>query len=237
MRIVIGAAGRGTRFKELTREQPKILIPINGKPYLYYILQAVEAAGFTEIVLVVGYQAEKIVAFLASYPNRITIKLVNQYEKLGAEKYGTACLLECVQEQMGQDNFVLLYGDNLYSSRDLHRFILEDNNNYIAGYPVTDYKKYGILLSDGDNYLKEIIEKPQAPVGNLANCGLYKFNNEIFKYLKKIKKSPRGEYELTDAISLLAKKRKVKVVKLLDYWLDLGAPEDIEKVERFVQKL
>lgn len=237
MRMVIGAAGRGTRFKELTQTQPKILIPVNGKPYLYYILQAVEAAGFSEIILVVGYQAEKIAEFLQTYPNRVTIKIVNQFEKIGQEKYGTACLLESVQDFVGQESFVVLYGDNLCSSRDLRRFILEDNNNYIAGYPVTDYKKYGILIRDAENNLKEIIEKPSTPVGNLANCGLYKFNNEIFKYLTKIKKSPRGEWELTDAISLLAKKRKVKVVKLLDYWLDLGAPEDISKVESFISKI
>jgi len=82
--------------------------------------------------------------------------------------------------------------------------------------------------------LKEIIEKPKEYVGNLINTGLYKFTSDVFEKLPLIEKSPRGEYELTDVISLLAKDKKVKVVKMNDGWMDFGNPDDISKVSNFL---
>ena len=79
-------------------------------------------------------------------------------------------------------------------------------------------------------------EKPEEFVGNLINTALYKFTPEIFKALDKIKLSPRGEYELTDAITILSKRGKVKVIKVKDWWLDLGCKEDIPKIEEFLKK-
>jgi bifunctional UDP-N-acetylglucosamine pyrophosphorylase/glucosamine-1-phosphate N-acetyltransferase len=73
-------------------------------------------------------------------------------------------------------------------------------------------------------------------VGNLINTGLYKFTPEIFNKVSKIKKSPRGEYEITDAITLLAEEKKVKVKKIDDHWLDFGNPGDIVKLFRFLKK-
>ena len=65
---------------------------------------------------------------------------------------------------------------------------------------------------------------------------MYKFTQEIFEVLKKIEKSERGEYELTSAIDILAKKKKFKVIPLEDYWVDLGKYEDVPKVEEFLKK-
>ena len=65
---------------------------------------------------------------------------------------------------------------------------------------------------------------------------LYKFTPDVFEKLDKIEKSPRGEYEVTDAISLLAKEKKVKIKEIEDYWLDFGNPSDIEKVEKFLNE-
>ena len=95
-------------------------------------------------------------------------------------------------------------------------------------------EKYGVLIEDG-RILKKIVEKPKSFVGNLVNVGLYKFTKDIFKVLDNLKKSERGEYELTDAISFLAKKGKVKVITLKDYWLDLGGLDDIPNVEQFLK--
>ena len=81
------------------------------------------------------------------------------------------------------------------------------------------------------------IEKPKEFYGNLTNIGLYKFTPDIWKALDQIGLSPRGEYELTDAISILAKQGKVKFLKLKEYWLDLGCKEDIPKVTEAIAKL
>ena len=93
----------------------------------------------------------------------------------------------------------------------------------------------GFLIGGGD-LLKEIIEKPKEFVGNLINTSLYKFTPAMFEKLPLIGRSPRGEYEITDVISLLAKDGRVKVKILQDNWMDFGRPEDIEKFsEEFLQ--
>ena len=80
------------------------------------------------------------------------------------------------------------------------------------------------------------MEKPKEFVGNLINTAMYKFTPEIFAALRQIELSLRGEYELTDAISILATQKKVKVKMIQDYWLDFGKPEDIERVAKFLQE-
>ena len=90
------------------------------------------------------------------------------------------------------------------------------------------------MIEDG-GILKKIVEKPKRIVGNLVNVGLYKFTNDIYNVLDNLKKSERGEYELTAAISFLAKKGKVKIITLNDYWLDLGSLDDLPNVEQFLK--
>jgi dTDP-glucose pyrophosphorylase len=181
---------------------------------------------------------------LKKYHYKATI--VNQFKILGGKEkiYGTACPLMCVKEIIGRENFLAVYGDNLYSVKDLKAMRIKDNYNYVAGLIHPHPEKYGILISD-DGFLKKIIEKPSpsqiyeinlgGQVGNLINTGLYKFTPEVFKKISLIKKSPRGEYELTDVITLLAKERKVKVKKIQDYWIDFGNPADIMRLSKFIK--
>ena len=136
---------------------------------------------------------------------------------------------------MGKENFLVVFGDNLYSVKDLKAFNIDDDYNYIGGFFHKNPEKYGVLISD-KGFLKKIIEKPKKYVGNLINTGLYKFTPEVFDKLSKIRKSPRGEYELTDVVTLLAKEKKVKVKELQDYWLDFGNPADVMRISRFLKK-
>lgn len=235
MQLLVGAAGKGTRFNKLTQNQPKHLLEINKQPFLYYLLKNALAAGFDEIILVVGYKAKQIEEYVKqNFPEKV--KTINQDKIIGPERYGSACIVECAEEYLHGD-FAMLYGDNLYSINDLKRFLINDNFNYLAGFKSDHPEKYGVLVKDEQNYLKEIIEKPEKFVGDLVNTGLYKFTPQIFEKIQQLSPSPRGEYELTDAVTLLAKEDKVKVLPLKDYWLDLGAPEDIAKIEKFLNKL
>lgn len=257
MKIVISAAGKGTRMLHLTKNKPKHLIKIKGKPFLYYLLKNIKKAGFFDIVLVVGYKGGEFKKFLESpqyqdlfgkikfalrekfklvynfLQSNYKVTLVNQFEVLGKSKYGTACPLIAVEEIIGQENFVSVCGDTLYSSKDLKTFKINDKLNYVAGFKHKHPEKYGTLIIK-DDYLEKIEEKVKKPKSEIINTAMYKFTPEIFKLIKKIKLSPRGEYELTDAINLLAKKKKVKV-KLIDLWLDFGNPADIIKLTRFLK--
>ncbi|MDD5749417.1 MAG: sugar phosphate nucleotidyltransferase [Patescibacteria group bacterium] len=233
-KVLISAAGRGTRMLDLAKDKPKHLIEVNNKPFLYYLLINLKQAGFKEFVMVVGYKKEFMEVFLNKYKDDFNITLVNQFEILGEEKYGTACPLWCAKDLLVGESFLAVYGDNLYSVEDLQRFNIDDDYCYVAGLPHEQPQNYGVLSVAENGLLKKIVEKPKRPVGNLINTGLYKFSPEVFDYLDKIKLSPRGEYELTDVINLLAEKGKVKAMDLKGIWLDFGKPEDIVKVENYL---
>lgn len=232
-KVVIPAAGCGTRMKHLCKNKPKSLIRIQQKPFLAYLFDDLLTAGYKEFILVVGFYADSMKEFLQNYGYKATV--VNQFEILGPKEkeYGTLCPMKCVRDLVGKENFLSVYGDNLYSVKDLKAMNIDDDFTYVAGLKHCHPEKYGVLISD-DGFLKEIIEKPKEFVGDLINTGLYKFTPEIFDKISQVKLSPRGEYELTDAITLLAKERKVKIKPIQDYWLDFGSPGDIIKLNRFL---
>jgi dTDP-glucose pyrophosphorylase len=233
-KVVISAAGQGTRMLELSKDKSKHLIEVNHRPFLAYLLDNIIEAGYTEIMLVVGYREDMIREFLKSYDAKnATIQMVNQFEMLGPreKEYGTACPLKCVKDFVANEQFISLVGDNFYSVEDLKSMNIDDKYVYVGGLKNAHPEHFGVLLEDGE-FLKEIIEKPKEFVGDLINTSLYKFTSEVFEKLPLIQKSPRGEYEITDVLSLLAKDGKVKIKKLKDNWMDFGKQEDIEKFSK-----
>ncbi len=252
-KVVIAAAGQGTRMQELSKDKSKHLIEVNNRPFLAYLIDNLLMAGYKEIILVVGFKVELMGGFIEDYQapqgiekNDFKITLVNQCDILGPKEkeYGTACPIKCVKDIVKNENFLYVYGDNLFSVEDLKSMNIDDEFCYIAGLKQEHPEKYGVLIpfdaaqgkEDGDDFLEKIIEKPKEFVGDLINAGLYKFTPEVFDKLPKIEKSERGEYEITDVISLLAAGKKVKIKKINDYWHDFGNPEDIQKMEDFLKK-
>jgi bifunctional UDP-N-acetylglucosamine pyrophosphorylase/glucosamine-1-phosphate N-acetyltransferase len=182
---------------------------------------------------VVGDKKRQFEDFLKNY--NFKAELINQYDILSKNEYGTLCPIKCIKDIVGRDNFLAVYGDNLYSVKDLKNFKINDNFVYVGGFLHKNPQKYGVLIED-DGFLKEIIEKPKKFVSNLINTGLYKFTFEIFDKIPKISISERGEYELTDAISLLSRDKKVKIKRIEDYWLDFGNPADIMRLSKFLRE-
>ncbi len=248
MKAVILTAGKGTRCLPLTKTTPKVLIPINGRPFLSYLLQNLQEAGFSEFGIIVGHLKEKISDF-AKENNKNSAEFSNcdciqnnssrdicNHNKINAtlieqaEQLGTGHALAQAEKFANGEDFLLISGDNLYSAADIKE-IANSAPNVVAGFAVQNPERYGVLELDGTK-LKQIAEKPKVPKSNLVNTGLYKFSKEIFAALKQIKKSASGEYYLTDAINVLARQNKVEVKKLKDYWIDLGRLGDIPVVER-----
>lgn len=234
-KVVIPAAGKGTRMLELAKDRPKHLIDVLEKPFIYYVLKNLQTAGFTEMILVIGYHAEKMREFANGVGKEFPLTLVDQFETMGREKYGTAIPVLAAQQAVGNEQFVCIYGDNLYSLRDLQAMhALDDEFNYVSLLHVPNPERYGVPIMDGD-MVRDFVEKPKEFISNWASIGCYKFLPEIFPEAAKVGKSPRGEYELTDAVAALAKQGKMKARKMLDYWLDFGNPDDIKKVGDFLQ--
>ncbi|MBI2636801.1 MAG: nucleotidyltransferase family protein [Parcubacteria group bacterium] len=235
-KIVMPAAGRGTRMLDLARDRPKHLIDVLDKPFLYYVLKNLEHAGFAEMILVVGNHAEKMVEFAHGVGAEFPLAIIDQFKVMGTEKYGTAIPVLAAQEAVGGENFVCIYGDNLYSPRDLAAIReLDDAFNYVSLLYSETPERYGVPIIEGER-VTGFVEKPKTFISNWVSIGCYKFTPAIFAEAAKVGKSERGEYELTDAISSLAEQGKVKARKMLDYWMDFGNPDDIKKVGDFLQQ-
>lgn len=234
-KVVIAAAGQGVRMQHLSKDKSKHLIEVNQKPFLTYVLDNLLKAGYKEFILVVGYKCELMEKFIKD--NGYQAQIVNQFEILGPKEkiYGTACPLMCTKDIVGKGQFLYVSGDNLYSVEDLKQMNIEDDYTYVAGLEHENPEKYGVLIKDGGDFLEKIVEKPKEYVGNLINAGMYKFTSDVFEELPKITKSPRGEYEITDVVSLLAQDKKVKIKIIRDYWKDFGNPGDVQELEKFLK--
>ncbi|MFH1781419.1 MAG: sugar phosphate nucleotidyltransferase [Patescibacteria group bacterium] len=234
MKAIIAAAGKGTRMKELGYDCPKHLIQVLGRPFLYYLLDNLKAAGYDEIIVVAGYKFEMMEKAVKDYDSKVEV--VSQFEKMGEDRYGTMIPLLAGREFIGDEDFVFVSGDNYYGVDDLKRMNINDNTNYIASIK-NDYPElYGAIRKDEKNELIEIVEKPEEFVSHEISIGLYKFEAEVFDKLKEVDESKRGEFELTDAINFLAKEHKVKVIEFKNHWFDFGKPEDLPKFEEFLKK-
>ncbi|KON34128.1 MAG: hypothetical protein AC479_01780 [miscellaneous Crenarchaeota group-6 archaeon AD8-1] len=237
MKAIILAAGAGTRLNPITENRPKPLIKISGKPILEYTLEALSYSGINETIIVTNYKEEAIRKYFGD-GRKYHLKI--RYKTQGKMK-GTGHALGKT-ESLIKDNFILIYGDLLFSPEIIKKIINKFNTKKVDGIiTVTSVKnpeKYGIVEIDKRNNITKIIEKPepQNTKSNLANAGLYLFSQEIFDKIKQINPSIRGEYELTDAISLFIKDSK-KILALQindDDWIDIARPWDLLEANRWI---
>src|SRR3989338_5717311 len=136
MKVVILAAGKGTRLAPLTNNLAKVLVPINGKPFLSYVLDNLIAAGYKEIALIVGYRGEQIIEFVSKRydaPKSVSFTFIEQ-----PEQKGTGDAIRCAKTFCGSEHFVVVSGDGLLSVRDFKQ--LNQNNGfcYLMGKEVQD---------------------------------------------------------------------------------------------------
>lgn len=212
---VILAAGESKRTRPLTLHRPKPLIPLLGRPLLSHILD--ELRGLVDrVTLVVGYRADDLRRTLGAEYNGIALNYTVQ-----REVNGTAGALKAVAGSIDEP-FFLLYGDNLISRVDLEQIGTE--RYCLAGLPVDNPRAFGVLDIDGMQ-VQRIREKPADPPPNaLANPGIYHFDQAVFPLLTEIQPSPRGEYELTDLIELLARRHPVGYRACAGFWVPVGNP-------------
>jgi UDP-N-acetylglucosamine diphosphorylase/glucosamine-1-phosphate N-acetyltransferase len=239
MKAVLLAAGEGVRLQPVTSTRPKHLIRVGGKPILEHCLEAVKACGITEAVIVTHYMADAIRQYFGDGA-KLGLKL--EYAEQSAV-LGTGNAVS-VAEPFVDGDFVLVYGDLLFASDALKSVVslyaAEKPAAVMAVVPVEKPESYGIIELADANRVKRIVEKPSAgeAPSNLANAGLYVFSKEIFSEIKQVKASVRGEWELTDALSLLAKNGKSVLAAEISKadWLDIGRPWDLLEANSWALK-
>ncbi len=233
-------------MRELTNELPKPMLLIEGRPILQHIVEGLKAAGIQEFCIITGWKAEVIEAHFGD-GSRWGVQI--RYARQTIQD-GTGKAPEYARDFVGTSDFLLTYGDILVKPDTYQRMIARWKAGTFGGLlTVTigeDVTKGGLNFFDGDFCLTRLVEKPSpSQLEELRssgwlkpgqpvwyNAGIYIFNPVLFEFTSKLQKSPRGEYELTDAISaIVASGRKVAGVEIQGRWVDVRDPEVLASLQ------
>ena len=239
MKAIILSAGEGSRMRPLTLTKPKTMLPVAGKPIIQYNIESLRDNGITDILLIVRYKEEMVRDYFgdgSGFGVNITYK--TQRDFLGtanAISYG---------EDFIEDSIIVLNGDIILDNEIIGEIIEEYDkikpDTLMVLTEVDNPSAFGVVeIKDG--MVKNIVEKPKKgeEPSNLINTGIYIFNRDIFEKIKKTELSERGEYEITDSLSMqIADGKEVIGHKTNKDWIDVGRPwELIEVNEELISQL
>jgi UDP-N-acetylglucosamine diphosphorylase / glucose-1-phosphate thymidylyltransferase / UDP-N-acetylgalactosamine diphosphorylase / glucosamine-1-phosphate N-acetyltransferase / galactosamine-1-phosphate N-acetyltransferase len=230
-KAVLLAAGRGTRMRELTADLPKPMIEVRGKPVLQHIVEGLRDAGVRRFLIIVGYRADAVQNFFGDGARyKIDIQYATQITQ-----DGTGRVVDLARNFVNDSAFVLAYGDILVAPANYKRVVdlADDIEATISVTRGEDVSKGGAVFLNEKMELVDLREKskPGEATSPWYNAGLYAFRPSIFEFIAKLKPSPRGEYELTDAIRELAQSgRKVQALELTGEWADVRDPDVLAKL-------
>jgi glucose-1-phosphate thymidylyltransferase len=234
VKALVLAGGRGTRLRPLTHTSAKQLVPVANRPVLFYGLDAIRAAGITDVGIVVGDTGDEVRAAVGNGSDfGLSVTFIPQEAPLG--------LAHCVliaREFLGDDDFVLYLGDNFLVGgiKDLvGAFLAGGYAAQLLLSRVTEPQYYGVAELDRYGGIVSLQEKPEIPRSDLAIVGVYMFSSAVHEAVKAISPSLRGELEITDAVQwLIDHGHPVHSHLVSGYWKDTGRLQDILECNRIV---
>ena len=228
MKGVILHGGHGTRLRPLTHTGPKQLIPVANKPISQYVLEDLRDSGVKEIAIILGdIMPEKVKGYYGD-GNKFGVKVTYIHqEKPG----GIAQAVGLTQEFVKNDPFIVYLGDNLLKggiSKCVQEFKKEKYDAMILLSEVENPQQFGVAEFDKKGNIVRLIEKPKKPPSNYALTGIYFLTPAVFKMIKKLKPSWRGELEITEALQMLMDEGYKVGHRIVEgWWKDTGTIEDI----------
>ncbi|MFQ6085301.1 MAG: bifunctional sugar-1-phosphate nucleotidylyltransferase/acetyltransferase [Candidatus Bathyarchaeia archaeon] len=226
MKAVVLAAGRGERLHPLTLTSPKPLLPIGGVPVIEHLLRSLRGAGIDEVLLIVRFKAREIRDHLGEKRFGVSLSY-----RLQEDVLGTAHAAGSASEYVGDEPFLLVYGD-LYLRATVLESVLARHRRTgsmcMAVTPSGEPGSFGVVTLR-DQRVTRIEEKKSSKPGDLVNAGVYVLDSRIFEYIGKTKRSVREEYELTDSIQGLIDGGGEILGVLIGKsdWIDIGRPWDL----------
>ncbi len=211
-------------MQPLTNEIPKPLLTIGGMPLIQRII-ATFPAEVSEIIVVVGYRGEQIQNFLGGEFLGRKINYVFQENPAS----GTMEALKLCRSYLdGEKRFFVFYSDDLIDGETLKKMMAYDLAAAVATHP--EPQKFGVVIVDENENIKEIVEKPEHPLSNIVLANGLLLTNDIFTY-EPTMESGREKY-LSYALSRMIKDHDVKAVMARE-WIPIGTPEDLAKADQF----
>lgn len=226
--VVIMVGGEGLRLGELTKDTPKTLLKVGGKPILQIILERLEYFGFRNVILCTRYLSEAIEAFCED-GSKFGLNLSFYKEK---EKLGTVGAVKNLENQL-KETFLVMNGDlltglNYRNILDFHK--TNDSVMTVGCANYTSKVPYGVLETDGVN-VKRIVEKPS--YSYRVSGGIYVLNHQLLELI------PSNQYfDITDLMEeVLSQDKVLTAFPIEEYWLDIGMPNDFLKANEDFNEL
>lgn len=232
---IILAGGAGTRLYPMTALYSKQLVTVYDKPMIYYPLSTLMMADIREILIISDETTLGMYRRLFGDGHRLGMEI--SYAVQDAPN-GIAEAFIIGESFIGDDNAVLILGDNLfYGYLDFLRNAVADNDGAtIFGYYVKHPERYGVVVFDKGGNPVSIEEKPEHPKSNYAAVGLYVFDNRVAEVAKGVEPSARGELEITSVIQAYLDEGRLRAMRLGRgvAWLDSGTPKSLLEASSFI---
>jgi glucose-1-phosphate thymidylyltransferase len=227
MKGIILAGGLATRLRPLTWVTNKHLLPIYNKPMVFYPIESMVKAGIKEILISTSPDHAGDFANLLKDGSDFGAHFY--YSIQNNPKGGIANAIRLAEEFAESEKILVILGDNIFSHNlkpMIKEFEKQEKGAIVYGVKMPDTaKQYGVIELNNKNEVLSIEEKPEHPKSNIAQVGIYMYDNRVFDFIRKLKPSARGELEVTDLNNLYLKEGTLKCY-LLDWWVDAGTSYD-----------
>ena len=234
MKGVILAGGLGTRLMPLTKITNKHLLPVFNRPMIHYPIECLRKAGITDILIVTGGNSAGDFLRLLENGDELGVTLSYAYQR---GEGGIADALRLAERFAGKDPICVVLGDNIIERNvkdTVDAFKARGNHGAcILLKEVEDPERFGVALREGDR-ITRIIEKPKQPPSNLAVIGIYLYDNDVFRIIKTLKPSARGELEITDVNNAYIGAGTMTYGILQGWWTDAGTFESLLRAGHLV---
>ena len=232
---LILSGGKGTRLRPITHTSAKQLVPVANKPVLFYGIEAMAAAGISEIGIIIAPETGGEIRTAVGDGSQFGVEItyIEQDEPLGL-----AHAVLTAEPFLGENAFVMYLGDNLLQGgiADLvDAFREHEPQALILLTPVPDPQNYGVAELHPRGGVKRLVEKPAQPATDLALVGVYMFTPRIHEAARAIKPSGRGELEITDAIQWIVDQGEAVESHIVrGWWKDTGRLDDMLEANRLI---